>query len=79
MWSFDFNEERLSAFLMLKGALISVPTIQTSDWELLFEVTCDVSDYTLGVILGQRKENKPYAIYYISHTLDEVQVNYATM
>jgi len=30
-----------------------------------------------GAILGQRKDNKPYAIYYASRTLDEAQVNYA--
>ena len=30
-----------------------------------------------GAVLGQRKDNKPYAIYYTSRTLDEVQVNYA--
>jgi len=38
---------------------------------------CDASDYTAGAILGQRKDNKSYAIYYASRTLDEAQVNYA--
>ena len=32
----------------------------------------------MGAILGQRKDNKPYAIYYISRTLDYAQMNYAT-
>ena len=32
----------------------------------------------LEPFLGQRKDNKPYAIYYASRTLDETQVNYAT-
>ena len=40
---------------------------------------CDPSDYTVGAVLGQKKDNKPYAIYYASRTLDEAQVNYATM
>ena len=39
---------------------------------------CDASDYSVGAVLGQRKEKQAYAIYYISHTLDEAQVNYAT-
>ena len=39
---------------------------------------CDASDYAVGAVLGQRKDNKPYAIYYPSRTLDEAQVNYAT-
>ena len=40
---------------------------------------CDASDYALGVVLGQRRDNKPYVIYYASSTLDEAQVNYATI
>jgi len=27
--------------------------------------------------LGQRKDNKPYAIYYATQTLDDAQMNYA--
>jgi len=40
---------------------------------------CDASDYMVGAVLGQRKDNKPYAIYYASRALDDTQVNYATM
>jgi hypothetical protein len=39
---------------------------------------CDASDYTVGAVLGQRKEGKVHAIYYASKTLNEAQVNYAT-
>jgi len=39
---------------------------------------CNASDYAIGVVLGQQKDNKPYAIYYASRTLDGAQVNYAT-
>ena len=48
------------------------------DWELSFEVMCDARHYAVGAILGQRKDNKPYDIYYASRTLDEAQVNYTT-
>ena len=44
--------------------------MQAPDWELSFEVLCDASDYVVGTILGQWKDNKPYAIYYASRTLD---------
>lgn len=47
--------------------------------ELPFEVMCDTSDYTLRAILGQRKDNKPYEIYYPSQTLGEAEVNYTTI
>jgi RNase H-like domain found in reverse transcriptase len=39
---------------------------------------CDASDYTVGAVLGQRKDKKPYAIYYASKVLDEAQANYTT-
>jgi len=39
---------------------------------------CNASDYAVGAVLGQHKNNKPYAIYYLSCTLNEAQVNYAT-
>jgi len=75
---FDFNEKCLSAFFKLKEALISAQVMQAPDWGLPFEVTCDASDFALGVVLGQKKDNKPYVIHYVSQTLNEAQVNYAT-
>jgi hypothetical protein len=39
---------------------------------------CDASDYIVGVILGQRKDIKPYVIYYASKTLNSVRMNYTT-
>lgn len=40
---------------------------------------CDVSDYVVEVVLRQRKDKKVYWIYYAIHTLDEMQINYATI
>jgi len=40
---------------------------------------CDESDYAVGAVLGQRNDNQPYAIYYASRTLDDAQLNYATI
>jgi len=68
---FEFNEECLSAFYRLKEALITTSVMEAQDWKLPFEVMCDASDYAVGVVLGQRKDNKSYAIYYASRTLDE--------
>jgi hypothetical protein len=39
---------------------------------------CDASDYIVGVILGQRKDIKPYVIYYASKTLNSARMNYTT-
>jgi len=75
---FKFNGECLSAFHILKEALITTPIMQAQDWELPFEIMCDASNYVVGAVLGQWNDNKPYVIYYASHTLDEAQANYAT-
>ena len=40
---------------------------------------CDASDFAIGAVLGQREDGKPYVIYYVSKTLNEVQRNYTTI
>ena len=74
-----FDSDCLHAFQTLKQSLISAPIMQPPDWNLPFEIMCDASDYAVGAVLGQRKEGKVNAIYYASKTLNEAQVNYATM
>jgi hypothetical protein len=39
---------------------------------------CDASDYAIGAVLSQSKDNKYYAISYASKTLTRPQLNYAT-
>ena len=39
---------------------------------------CDASDFTIGVVLGQRIDNKQHVIYYSSWTLSDAQLNYTT-
>jgi hypothetical protein len=59
--------------------LTSAPVIQPPDWSLPFEIMCDVSDYAVGAILGQRKDKKSYVIYYANKTLNNAQMNYTTI
>ena len=62
----------------MKKALITAPIVQPPDWTLPFEIMSDVSDFTVGAILGQRVDNKLNVIRYASKTLDAAQKNYAT-
>ena len=38
----------------------------------------DANDFSIGVVLGQRVDGKPYVVYYASKTLNEAQRNYTT-
>jgi RNase H-like domain found in reverse transcriptase len=69
---FYFNQDCVDAFCRLRDTLISAPILQPPDWNLPFEIMCDASDYVVGAVLGQRKDKKPYAIYYASKTLGEM-------
>ena len=76
---FEFNDMCLNVFETLKRALISIPILQPPSWEQLFEIMCYASNFTVGAVLGQKKEGKPYVIYYASKLIDDAQINYTTM
>ena len=76
--NFDFDESCRSAFEEIKSRLVSAPIMLTPDWNNEFEIMCDVNDYAMRDVLGQRIEKIFKAIYYISKTFNEVQENYST-
>ncbi|GKC93822.1 reverse transcriptase domain-containing protein [Tanacetum coccineum] len=52
---FDLSKEYVEAFNALKKKLTEAPILVAPDWDLLFEIMCDVSDFAVGAVLGQRK------------------------
>jgi len=76
---FEWTGKCEKAFVKLKSLLTSAPVIQPLDWSLPFEIMCNASDYVVGVVLGQRKDKKPYVICYASKTLNSAQMNYTTI
>ena len=75
---FDFDESCRFAFEEIKSILVIAPIMATPDWNKEFEIMCDVSDYAIGAVLGQRNEEIFKAIYYVSKTFNEAQENYLT-
>ncbi|XP_042065482.1 uncharacterized protein LOC121808998 [Salvia splendens] len=73
---FEFSDACKAAFQFLKDRLISSSKIRAPDWNHPFEVMCDASDYTVGVVLGQKIKGKSYVIFYASKTLNQAQKNY---
>ena len=52
---FDFDEQFVQPFSILKDRLVSTPIVVASDWDLLFELMCNASDYAIGAVLGQKR------------------------
>ena len=75
---FDFDEQCVQAFSILKDRLVSTPIVVAPDWDLPFELMCDANDYAIGAVLGQKKERIFQVIHYASRTLNDAQLNYAT-
>ncbi|KAK8609005.1 hypothetical protein V6N13_025312 [Hibiscus sabdariffa] len=75
---FEFDEECMKAFEILKSKLVTAPIVEPPDWNLPFELMCDASDYAVGAVLGQRKGKIFHPTYYASKTLNKAQVNYTT-
>ena len=56
---FEFNTQCLRAFSVLKDKLVSAPIVVPPDWSFPFELMCDTSDFEIGAVLGQKRENFP--------------------
>ncbi|GJR52762.1 reverse transcriptase domain-containing protein [Tanacetum coccineum] len=75
---FNFSDDCKKAFNILKEKLTIAPIIISPDWNEPFELMCDASDFTVGVVLGQRIDGKFKPIYYASKTLNNAQEHYTT-
>ncbi|KAJ9552607.1 hypothetical protein OSB04_016652 [Centaurea solstitialis] len=75
---FIFDEKCISVFETLKRHLTNAPIMVPPDWDQPFEIRCDASDYAVGAVLGQRKNNHFQPICYASRTLNDAQENYTT-
>nr|GEZ48134.1 reverse transcriptase domain-containing protein [Tanacetum cinerariifolium] len=75
---FIFSTECIDAFNTFKKNLTEAPILVVPDWNLLFELMCDASDYAIGVVLGQRKSMHFQPIHYESKIMTEAQIHYTT-
>ncbi|GJT28396.1 reverse transcriptase domain-containing protein [Tanacetum coccineum] len=75
---FIFSKECVESFNILKKKLTETPILVTPDWDLPFEIMCDVSDFAVGVVLGQRKTKNFQPIHYASKTMTDAQAHYTT-
>nr|GEX80524.1 reverse transcriptase domain-containing protein [Tanacetum cinerariifolium] len=76
---FVFSKDCIDAFKTLKKKLTEAPILVVPDWNLLFKLMCDVSDFAVGAVLGQRKTKHFQPIHYASKTMTEAQIQYTTI
>ncbi|GKD27747.1 reverse transcriptase domain-containing protein [Tanacetum coccineum] len=74
---FIFSDECIQAFQTLKKKLSEAPILIAPDWDLPFELMCDVSDFSIGAVLGQRHEKHFRPIHYASKTMNEAESHYS--
>lgn len=63
-------------FTDLKKLVSKAPVLRGPNWELHFDISTNASDATIGVVLSQEEDVKPYATYYISRNLITAELNY---
>nr|GEX37680.1 reverse transcriptase domain-containing protein [Tanacetum cinerariifolium] len=73
---FDFNEECMKAFEMLKEKLTNALIMVSPDWSQQFELMCNASDFSVGAVLRQRKGKHFRPIHFANKTLNNAQQNY---
>ncbi|GJT48341.1 reverse transcriptase domain-containing protein, partial [Tanacetum coccineum] len=72
------GHECIQAFQTLKKKLTEAPILIAPDWDQPFELMCDVSDYAIGAVLGQRIEKHFRPIHYAIKIMTEAESNYTT-
>nr|GFC46957.1 reverse transcriptase domain-containing protein [Tanacetum cinerariifolium] len=75
---FIFSNECIQAFRTLKDKHTEAPILIAPNWDQLFELMCDASDFAIGAVLGQRIEKHFRSIHYASKTMNHAETNYTT-
>ncbi|GJW12654.1 reverse transcriptase domain-containing protein [Tanacetum coccineum] len=70
---------KLPYLTTVKGKLPEAPIVDwLPDWDYALHSLCDVSDFAIGTVLGQRKNKHFQPIHYASKTMTEAQAHYTT-
>ena len=57
----------------------TTPVLRGPNWSLPFQICIDALDIALGAVLGERENQMPYAIYFVSKNLSLAEVNYTVI
>nr|GEU58509.1 reverse transcriptase domain-containing protein [Tanacetum cinerariifolium] len=76
---FVFSKYCIDDFETLKKKLTKASILVVLDWNIPFELMCDASDFTIGMVLGQRKTKHFQPTHYASKAMTESQIHYTMM
>jgi hypothetical protein len=76
---FKWDDECQISFKILKQKLLTTLVLRGPNWSLLFHICTDALDTSLGEVLGQRENQIPYVIYFVSKNLSPAEVNYTVI
>ncbi|XP_070018259.1 uncharacterized protein [Nicotiana sylvestris] len=72
--NFNFNDDFMRAFELLKVKLTTTPIITAPNWSVSFELMCDANDVVVGATLGQPINKTFHPVYYASKTMNGSQL-----
>ncbi|GJS79678.1 reverse transcriptase domain-containing protein [Tanacetum coccineum] len=73
---FNFNEECIKAFELLKEKFTNAPIMVSPDWSRPFEFMCHARDFVVRAVLEQREGKHFCPIQFANKTLNNTQQNY---
>ena len=77
---FIWTEECERSFQKLKECLTIAPILKSPDWNVIFHVHIDASNFAIGAILAQPGEkNMDFPLSYSSRQLNNAEQNYTTI
>ena len=69
---FKWTDECQESYERLKQALASAPILKSPNWEIIFHVYIDASNFAIGCVLAQPGEHKlDYLISFASRQLND--------
>ncbi|GJZ50576.1 reverse transcriptase domain-containing protein [Tanacetum coccineum] len=73
---FEIADENVKNIELQKEKLTCAFVIVSPNWNLLFELMCDASDFAVGAVLGQKDGKNFHPIYFASKTLNPAKQKY---
>ncbi|XP_051153378.1 uncharacterized protein LOC127287824 [Leptopilina boulardi] len=75
---FEWGPEQDESFKELRSNLCKSPILQYPDYDKIFTITTDASDFAIGAVLSQDKDGIDLPIAYLSRVLNTPEQNYST-